>query len=235
MSVTQRLDDLANQYDLVPSARDQLQELLQLVATDDTAPTTVRDPKLAVDAHIADSLTGLEIQQLREATTIADLGSGGGFPGLVLAIARPDAHVRLVESLNKKCAFLEAAVERTSLTNVEVVNARAEEWAQGIGANDAVTVRAVAPLNVLAEYAAPLLTDGGALVAYKGVRDEVEERDADVAAAELGLERAGVHRVEPFPGADHRHLYLYLKVRETPAKFPRRAGMARKRPLSAKG
>jgi 16S rRNA (guanine527-N7)-methyltransferase len=235
MPVQDRLTDLAHQHGLPPEAPAKLQDLLQLIATDPTAATTVKDPDQAVDAHIADSLTGLEIPELRTATTIGDLGAGAGFPGLVLAIALPQARVALVESLNRKCAFLERAVETLSLANVEVVNARAEEWAGGLAKNEAITVRAVAPLNVLAEYAAPLLAPGGALVAYKGQRDPDEERDARYAADELGLEERAIHRVEPFRGADHRHLYVYLKVGVTPPKFPRRPGMARKRPLSAKG
>lgn len=231
----ERLNELKKNHGLPDAAPDQLAKLLRLVASDPTAPTTVTDPDQAVDAHIADSLTGLEIGALRNAKRIADLGAGAGFPGLVLAAALPQAHVSLVESLNKKCAFLERAAGEMGLTNVDVVNARAEEWTAGATSNDAITVRAVAPLNVLLEYGAPLLEDRGALVAYKGQRDPGEERDADFAADELGLELQEIHQVEPFKRADHRHLYVYLKVRDTPEKFPRRAGMARKRPLSSKG
>ena len=229
--VSKRLQELAERYALPEAAPAQLQDLLQLIAEDDTAPTTVREPRQGVDAHVADSLSGLEVEALRSAGTIGDLGAGAGFPGLVLAAARPQARVALVESLSRKCAFLERAIERLGLANAEVVCARAEEWET---TNEAITVRAVAPLNVLAEYAAPLLEPGGTLVAYKGVRDASEERDADAAAEVLGLELADIHRVEPFAGAENRHLYVYLKVRETPERFPRRAGMARKRPLSAK-
>jgi 16S rRNA (guanine527-N7)-methyltransferase len=229
-----RLNELAERYDLPDGAMPALQQILQLVAEDDTAPTTVRDPSTAVNAHVADSLAGLEIDALRSAVRIADLGAGPGFPGLVLAAALPDARVALVESLSRKCTFLERAVERAGLANVDVVCARAEDWRDALGAIDVVTVRAVAPLNVLAEYAAPLLTLGGHLVAYKGVRDAGEEADGAAAAEQLGLELAEVRPVDPFPGADHRHLYVYSKVRDTPARFPRRAGMARKRPLSTK-
>lgn len=233
-AVERRLAELAGRYALPDGASAQLAALLDLVAEDDTAPTTVRDPGRGVDAHIADSLTGLDIEALRSASRIADLGAGAGFPGLVLAAALPASHVVLVESLNRKCAFLARAIERMELANAEVVCARAEEWREGIGTADVVTVRAVAPLNVLAEYAAPLLVDGGRLVAYKGVRDAAEEGDAAAAAEQLGLELDDIRAVDPFRGADHRSLYVYLKVRETPAKFPRRAGMARKRPLSTR-
>lgn len=230
--VARRLAELAERYRLPDAAPGRLAALLELVAEDETAPTTVRDPARGVDAHIADSLTGLDIDAVRAGGRIADLGAGAGFPGLVLAAALPGTRVVLVESLGRKCAFLQRAIEHTGVTNAEVACARAEEWRDGLGTVDVVTVRAVAPLNVLAEYAAPLLVPGGSLVAYKGVRDAAEEADAAAAAEQLGLDLAEIRAVDPFPGADHRHLYVYLKVRETPSRFPRRAGMARKRPLS---
>jgi 16S rRNA (guanine527-N7)-methyltransferase len=206
--------------------------MLELVAADGTAPTTVTDPTAGVDAHVADSLAGLEVEALRRALRIADLGAGAGFPGLVLAAALPEARIALVESANRKCAFLERAAEAAGLQNVEVVCARAEAWSDGIGTCDAVTVRAVAPLNVLVEYAAPLLTAGGTLVAWKGRRDAEEEASGAAAAEILGLEPVEVRPVAPFRGADHRHLHVYSKVRETPSRYPRRPGMARKRPVS---
>ena len=231
--VRRRLDELSDQYALPPEASGQLEALLDVVAEDETAPTTVTDPAQAVDVHIADSLTGLEIDALMQAATIADLGAGAGFPGLVLAAALPQARVALVESLGRKCAFLERAARAAGIANVDVACARAEEWHDGIDRNDAVTVRAVAPLSVLCEYAAPLLHERGVLIAYKGRRDTTEEADAHHAASVLGLELEEIRPVSPHGGADHRHLYVYSKVRPTPPKFPRRAGMARKRPLSS--
>ena len=227
----ERLAALAAQYGLQERAVEALSALLELVATDDTAPTTVRDPTAAVDVHVADSLAGLEVASLAAAGRIADLGAGAGFPGLVLAAALPGAAVTLVESVGRKCAFLERAIGAAGLENAEVANARAEEWQAGMGACDAVTARALAPLGVLCEYAAPLLRTGGALVAYKGARDEAEEADAERAAAVLGLERREIRPVRPFAGAEHRTLYVYSKVGEAPSRFPRRPGMARKRPL----
>jgi 16S rRNA (guanine527-N7)-methyltransferase len=227
--MTARLDELAATYGLGEDAAGALARILELVARDDTAPTTVREPARAVDVHLADSLSGLELDAVRSAGTIADLGAGAGFPGLALAAALPAARVFLVESAGRKCAFMERAVAAGGLTNVEVVCGRAEEWRASV---DLVTARALAPLSVIAEYAAPLLVLGGSLVAWKGARDTTEEKAADGAAAILGLEVREVRRVEPFPGAEHRHLHLYSKVRETPPRFPRRAGMARKRPLA---
>ena len=129
--------------------------------------------------------------------------------------------------------MIERLAAAAGIGNARAVVARAEEWAaaEGRDAYDAVTARAVAPLAVLAEYAAPLLRRGGVLVAWKGAREQAEERAGAEAAAELGLEPREVLRVEPFAGTRHRHLHVYVKVAETPVRFPRRAGMARKRPL----
>jgi 16S rRNA (guanine527-N7)-methyltransferase len=220
-------------FGLVPEATAAIERLLELVERDDAAPTTVRARADALDVHVADSLSGLELTAVREARRIADLGSGAGFPGLVLAAALPEAHVALVESVGRKCAWLQRAIDVMGLANAEVVNTRAEAWPEGRGAHDLVAARALAPLNVLAEYAAPLLADGGSLVAWKGRRDPVEEADGAAAAILLGLEPREVVRVEPFPAARDRHLYLYLKVGPTPNQYPRRPGMASKRPLRA--
>lgn len=232
-AVEARLAQLAAEYALEPRAVEAISRLLALVATDPAAPTTVRQLREAVDVHVADSLSGLEVPAVRAAERIADLGAGAGFPGLVLAAALPATDVSLVESVGKKCTFMARAIEESSMANADVVCERAEEWHDGLGTQDVVTVRAVAPLGVLAEYAAPLLRMGGTLVAWKGARDPPEEEAAGLAAAELGLEVGDVVQVRPWPGVAERHLYLYSKVRETPSRFPRRAGMARKRPLGA--
>jgi 16S rRNA (guanine527-N7)-methyltransferase len=218
---------------LGPDATVAIGRLLDLVERDDAAPTTVRERSEALDVHVADSLSGLEVPAIRTARRIADLGAGAGFPGLVLAAALPDAHVALVESVGRKCAWLERAIEAMGITNAEAVNVRAEDWPEGLGAHDLVTARALAPLNVLVEYGAPLLAEGGRLVAWKGRRDPSEEADGASAAGQLGLEAEDVLRVQPFPAARDRHLYLYLKVGPTPNQYPRRPGMASKRPLRA--
>ena len=170
---------------------------------------------------------------LRHAGAIADVGAGAGFPGLALAAALPEARVDLIESAARKCAVIDRLATAAGLANARSVAERAEEWAAGEGAEayGAVAVRAVAPLAVLAEYAAPLLRIGGVLVAWKGSRDAAEEAAGARAAARLALEPMGTIRVEPFGGARERHLHAYAKVGVTPAGFPRRPGVARKRPL----
>ena len=233
MNARRRLEELAAKHGLAPAAVVALARLLELLREDPTAPTTVRDPAVAVDTHVADALVALELDEVRRARRIADLGAGAGFPGLVLAAALPEAEVALVEANGRKCRFLGRAAEEMDLANVEVVDARAEQWPEGHGTRDLVTARAVAPLPVLVEYAAPLLAPGGAHVAWKGRRDAGEERHAAAAAAATGLEAVEVRAVEPWNGAERLHLHLYVKVATTPNRYPRRPGMASKRPLRA--
>ena len=183
--------------------------------------------------HIADSLAGLEVDAVHEAARIVDLGSGAGLPGLVLAIERPEAEVVLVESVGKKCGWLERTIEELGLENVRVACARAEELEEA--PFDVVTARALAALPVLCEYAAPLLGEGGALVAWKGAVDAREEADGLQAAEVLGLVREEVRAVEPYAGSERRTLHVFRKVGPTPAGYPRRPGMAAKRPLTAPG
>jgi 16S rRNA (guanine527-N7)-methyltransferase len=194
----------------------------------------VHDPKRALDVHIADSLAGLEIEEVRSAAALADLGAGPGLPGLVLAAALPSTEVMLVEAARRKCEFLRATARAMGLENADVVWARAEEWREGLGRCDVVCARALAALPVLCEYAAPLLREDGLLVAWKGDVSEPEAEDADAAALHLGLTAASVRRVAPFPGSRRLALHVFRKVAPTPAKYPRRAGIATKRPLSVK-
>jgi 16S rRNA (guanine527-N7)-methyltransferase len=226
-----RLAELAAAWGIDADGRSALATLLELLASDPTAPTTVVEPERAVDVHLADSLVALDLAPVRQARVIADLGAGAGLPGLPLAVALPGAHVALVESVGRKGAFMQRCIDAMGLANAEVVIARAEEWREGIGTCDVVTARALAPLNALLEYAAPLLRDGGLLVAWKGHRDPDEERAGRAAAARLGMEVEEVREVAPFPEAHARHLVVARKIAPTPAGFPRRPGMARKRPL----
>jgi 16S rRNA (guanine527-N7)-methyltransferase len=224
-----RLAALLARFGAPEAAAAPLARILELQATDPTASTTVRDPAEALDRHVADSLVALALPEVAGALHIADLGSGAGWPGLALAAALPDAHVSLVESAIRHCRYLERASE--DLPNVSVVHARAEEWREGIGAHDLVTARALASLPVVLEYAAPLLAEGGHVVAWKAAVSEHEAFGGTRAAEILGLVPVAVVAVQPFPGARDRTLHVFRKTAPTPARFPRRAGMAVKRPL----
>jgi 16S rRNA (guanine527-N7)-methyltransferase len=228
-----RLSALAERHRIPARAVTQVRLLLELMTTDPLAPTTVRTPGRVLDDHLADSLVALEVDEVRNGSTAADLGSGAGFPGLPLAIALPGAEFTLMESNGRKCAFIEQAVELCAIGNVTVVNARAEAWPEGIGAFDLVLARALGPLAVVAEYGAPLLREGGALVVWRGRRDAGDEAAGARAARELGLEPRSPQRVAPYAAALNRHLQLMFKLAPTPDRFPRRPGVARKRPLGS--
>jgi 16S rRNA (guanine527-N7)-methyltransferase len=225
------LADLGARFSLSPAQVDLLRAFGATLAFDELAPTTVREPLRVRDDHIADALVALDLEQVSNAAVIADLGSGAGVPGVPLAIALPQARVILLEGNGRKCAFLGRVASGLPVVNVEVLHGRAETWSAGIGACDLVTARALAPLDVVAEYAAPLLRLGGALVAWRGRREHSAETEALRAAEILGLSVAEPLPVEPYPGSEHRHLHTFVKVSDTPSRFPRRDGVARKRPL----
>jgi 16S rRNA (guanine527-N7)-methyltransferase len=222
---------LADRYGLQAGALPALQILLDRLAGDEHAPTAVSGRAAAFDRHLADSLSGLEIAVVREARTAADLGSGAGLPGLALAAALPGLQISLVESQQRKCAYIASVAVAMGLENAHVVCARAEAWQQGREANDLVVARALAAQPVVLEYAAPLLAVGGHLVEWRGRRDPEEEGRAAGAARELGLRLVEVREAVPFAGARSLHLHVFEKVAETPARFPRREGVAARRPL----
>lgn len=227
------LDQVVTRFRLSPAQRKQLERVLAALTDDPLAPTTVTAPERALGAHVADSLVALELPGVDRALRVADIGSGAGFPGLVLAVALPAAHISLLESQGRRCDYLTRVLATAAITNADVVCRRAEAWPQGLGAHDLVTARAVGPAAVVLEYAAPLLRAGGALLDWRGRRDAGSERSARAVAASLGLDAREIRHVKPFPGAAHHHLHLYVKVGDTPSDLPRRPGMARKRPLRA--
>lgn len=212
-------------------ARKRLQIVLDLLAQERASVSSVVD-KRAWQVHVVDSLTGLEVGELPEAERIADIGSGAGFPGLVLAVALPEAQVDLIESVGRKCEFIRRAAGEAEIPNAYVRNLRSEEWAgaEGREAYDVVTARAVGRLSTLAELASPLLKPDGVLVAWKGKRDADEERQLAAASEALAMESEKILDVGNRAGSEHRHLHVIRKVAPTPANLPRRPGMAKKRP-----
>jgi 16S rRNA (guanine527-N7)-methyltransferase len=213
------------------SAQERLRSVLDLLAEERASVSSVVDAR-AWRVHVVDSLTGLEVPELAAARRVADIGSGAGFPGLVLAVALPDAQVDLIESVGRKCEFIRRAAGKAGIPNATVRNLRAEEWAAGEGreAYDAVTARAVGRLSTLAELASPLLEPGGVLVAWKGKRDPDEERQLLNASGALAMELEKTLDVGDRAGSEHRHLHVVRKIGPTPENLPRRPGMAKKRP-----
>ena len=222
---------------LSADARAALDAIVSAVADDERAPSSVRDPADAWRVHIADSLAGLEFGGLRDASAIADLGAGAGFPGLPLAVMLPAARVDLIEATGRKCAFMRRTIDAAGIANARVVCTRSEEWASnppptgGREAYDAVVARAVGRLATLAELASPLLAADGILVAWKGRRDPGEEAELERASGRVGMEPGGVRWVGPYAGSRNRHLHLLRKHGATPDGLPRRPGMAKKRPF----
>jgi 16S rRNA (guanine527-N7)-methyltransferase len=220
-------------------SRETFAPLLAALAEEPDPHTTVSEPEAALEVHVADSLSGLEVAGLSSARRIADIGAGAGFPGLVLAIAIPRAQVDLIESAGRKTAVIDRLIQAAELGNARSITARVEDYARtpaalggGRDAYDAVTARAVGPVALLVEYAAPLLRPDGILVAWKGARDEAEEAAGAAAAEEVGMAVEDVLAVQPYPASENRHLHVFRKVSPTPERFPRRTGVARKRPLA---
>jgi 16S rRNA (guanine527-N7)-methyltransferase len=209
-----------------------LETLLEMLA-EPGAPVSERSVERARQVHLADSLAALEVEQLRTADRIGDLGSGAGFPGLVLAAVLHSARVDLIESVNRKCGFLRTAIERMAVANASVICQRAEAWAAAAGceAYDVVTARAIGRLAVVAELASPLLRDGGLLLAWKGRPNPDEEGQLVRAAPRLAMEPIEVRPVTPYPGSRNRHIHLLRKNGATPDELPRRIGLAAKRPF----
>ena len=176
--------------------------------------TSIRDRSEAARVHVDESLAALEVVR-RYGGPIVDVGSGGGAPGIPLAAALPNRQVTLLEANGRKCAFLrEMALE---FPNVTVVQGRAEE--QETDRFGVAVAKALAPPPVAAEWCLPLVVPGGAVVLYVGP-------SADAAAVSRAAERLGGGPVEQLPG-----LFVLHKVAPTPPGFPRRPGLAKKRPL----
>lgn len=212
-------------------ARAKLETVLALLAEERASVSSIVDER-AWRVHVLDSLTGLEVAELRAAKRVADIGAGAGFPGLVVAVALPAARVDLVESVGRKCEFMRRAIDAAEIPNANVLNLRSEDLAGGEGreAYDVVTARAVGRLSTLAELASPLLEPNGVLVAWKGKRDHEEEEQLAGASAALAMTGEQVLDVGERAGSAHRHLHVIRKSGSTPANLPRKPGIAKKRP-----
>ncbi len=216
---------------LSPAQRRSLETVLALLAEERASVSSVTDDR-AWRVHVADSLTGLEVPELREARRIADVGAGAGFPGLVLAVTLPEAQVDLIDSISRKTAFITHAATEAGIPNATALTTRAEDLARTEAREtyDVVTSRAVGRLSTLAELASPLLKENGVLVAWKGRRDAEEEAQMERAAADLAMTPESILDVGHRAGSEHRHLHVIRKSDPTPANLPRKPGLAKKRP-----
>lgn len=211
------------------SQRDQLSQYIELLlrSAQFFNLTAIDDRELAWNRHILESLRLLPL--LGDGKRVIDIGSGGGLPGMVMAIARPDLSVTLLEATAKKARFLEQTGMTLGLTNLGVISQRAE-IAGALGTAhresfDIVTARAVAPLRVLIELTAPFARVGGLIVAVKGEKAATELQAAANALWTLHVDHESTVRQ---PTAS---VVLLRKRAETPPKYPRRSGEPKRNPL----
>jgi len=195
-----------------------------------------REVKKILLDHVLDSLSCFLFEPLGLAERLADVGTGGGLPGVPIKIVAPRTKVTLVESVAKKAKFLQRAIDGLSLQDTTVVNARVEEATRTEshrGAYDIATARAVARLSVVAEYCVPLLRVGGHVVSMKGRLEDEELSEGEKAAEKLGAKVSTLIPVPRLPemGEKERCLVILEKVQDTPAKYPRKVGVPAKTPL----
>ena len=196
--------------------------------------TAVLDEDEMLDRHFIDSLTVMKTKQLQNVRTMIDVGTGAGFPGLVLALALPELRVTLLDAQQKRLRFLEAVCEKTGADNVTLIHGRAEECGKRKEFReqfDAAAARAVAPLNVLCEFLLPFVKVGGRMLCWKGPALQEELESGRRAAHVLGGRLEMPIRCQT-AGRDWEHYLLPVaKVQATPAAYPRRAGLPKEKPL----
>jgi 16S rRNA (guanine527-N7)-methyltransferase len=196
--------------------------------------TRIADRAAAEVQHVGDALTVLPFLP-KGAHRLVDVGSGGGVPGIPLAIARPDARVTLLESTKKKASFLQEAATKLALANVTVLADRAESAARGEAGGlresfDVAVARAVGAMDFLVEWCLPLVKRGGRMLAMKGARIAEELPAAQKAIRLLGGGEATLHPIE-LPGTEHHVIVEIPKVGKTDAKYPRDPTVAKAKPI----
>lgn len=234
------LSDLAGRFALDGGQIAALEAYVDLLSGWRRANVTgLHSREAIVETLVGDSLAMLDVAQVRERAGAGwlDLGAGAGIPGIPLAVALPAIELTLLEAVSRKCEFLEAALDAAGIAaRARVVCARSERYAADPPGREAAAVvlaRAVAPLPVLVELAAPLLALGGVLLASKTATAVDEEYAAgEVAAGLCGLAAGAVVRLERSP-LDQAVCVVYEKAAPTPESFPRREGIAAKRPLAS--
>jgi 16S rRNA (guanine527-N7)-methyltransferase len=224
---------------LLPQQIDMLRRYLELLCEWNQRfnLTAIEQPAEILTKHFLDSLTCAQVLDLHAQASLVDVGTGAGFPGLVLKIVYPHLRVALIDSLQKRVRFLQRVVDALELRDVSALHARAEDAARADGeggmreAFDVVSARAVARLNTLAEWILPFARVGGVALAMKGPHVGAEVTEAAAAVQRLG---GGCPMIREFvlPRTDvGRSLVLIPKVRPTPKAYPRLPGSARKAPL----
>ena len=197
--------------------------------------TAIKDPEGILYKHFYDCLLFFKQVSLPTGASLVNVGTGAGFPGLVFKIARPDLRMTLIEPTEKRCRFLEEVIAQLKLSQVQVVNARAEEYAAAHRESfDLVTARAVANLPVLAELCMPLVKTGGIFLAMKGARGREEAAEGAFAVKQLGGEIQEIREGHLSDG-DARISLIIRKQSRTPQQYPRPYARIKKKPLLGQG
>ena len=196
--------------------------------------TSITEKDEFIKLHFIDSIMSVPTEEFQKAKKIIDVGTGGGFPGIPLALAAPDKEFVLMDSLNKRIKIINQLCEEIGITNVTAVHARAEELAKNKAHRqkyDLCVSRAVANLSTLSEYCLPFIKQGGWFLSYKGPDTDKELADAKKAIKILGgqIDREELASLES-SGLEHKIIFI-KKVKDTPAKYPRKAGTPSKDPL----
>ncbi|MGL5207102.1 MAG: 16S rRNA (guanine(527)-N(7))-methyltransferase RsmG [Acidaminococcaceae bacterium] len=195
--------------------------------------TAITEPEEVAVKHIIDSLLAYD-EKLFAGKLLADVGTGAGFPGIPLKIYCPELKVVLLDSLAKRLKFLENVIATLGLNDIACVHLRAEDAGQNKQHRekyDLVTARAVARLSVLSEYCLPLVKPGGYFIAMKGSRFKEELAEGRTAVGVLGGEIISAEEVK-LPGLDDGRAIIRIhKIKKTPVKYPRKAGVPEKQPL----
>lgn len=196
--------------------------------------TAITEYEDVLKKHFVDSVSLIQAVDVRKELTLIDVGTGAGFPGLALKIAYPELQVTLLDSLQKRIQFLDAVIEKLGLEGIETIHGRAEDFAKPQKLRESFDLcvsRAVANLSTLSEYCLPFVKVGGYFIPYKSEKIVQEKEEAKKALELLGgkFER----QVEfMLPSSDiYRNLFVIKKVKETPKKFPRKAGLPAKEPI----
>ena len=196
--------------------------------------TAITEYDEVMKKHFIDSLSLIKAYDLSQEKKVIDIGTGAGFPGLVLKIAFPQLEITLLDSLNKRIQFLDAVIQNLSLTGVETVHGRAEDFAKPEKLRecfDLAVSRAVSNLSTLSEYCLPFVKQGGYFISYKSEKISEETEAAKNAITLLG---GKIRKQVDFtlPDSDiYRNFLLIEKVTATPKKYPRKAGLPSKEPL----
>ena len=227
---------LQNGIPFLPGLPEKLHTYLSLLKEWNTRMdlTAVTDDEETVDKHFIDSLTVLKTGLIHEDAALIDVGTGAGFPGMVLAMARPEIRVVLLDSQRKRLSFLQAVRDAVETVNVDFIHARAEDGARRPELReqfDIATARALAPLNVLCEYLLPYVKVGGHALCWKGpaLRDELDSGRKAVRLLGGQLEMPVSCAVA---GRDWEHSILpIIKTQHIPKLYPRKSGTPKSKPL----